>query len=882
MKGRTVYRFSRGGAEMKALLGGKGANLAEMMQIGLPVPPGFTISTKACNRYFSAERVLWPELKQEIEQELSRLEEDTGRCFGGTKPLLLSVRSGAAVSMPGMMDTILNLGLNRLTTRELAAETGDHRFALDCYRRFIQMFSNVVLGVDHQLFESVLEKAREENGVEDDAGLSETELEAVIDRFFGVVAEATGERFPHDPREQLFQAVGAVFDSWNTERALVYRRVNAIPQHLGTAVTVQAMVFGNLGCDSGTGVAFTRNPASGEKGVYGEYLLNAQGEDVVAGVRTPRPLKDLSGTLPRVYRQFMELCQLLEDHYCDMQDIEFTIEKGKLYLLQTREGKRTAAAAVKIAVDLVEEGKISTAKALQRINPAGLEQLLHPRFDPNGKINAVARGLPASPGAASGKIIFDADRARDEAGAGEKVILVRPETTPDDVHGFYGAQGILTSRGGMTSHAAVIARGAGKPCVCGCKELKIDLEARRLAVGGQGYPEGTIFSIDGTTGEVILGQPPRIKPALTPEFKKLLQWADEARRLGVRANADRPEDALRALELGAEGIGLCRTEHMFMEKERLPLVRQMILAGSAGERERALRGLLPLQINDFKGMLSAMAGYPVTIRLLDPPLHEFLPNRETLLIEVDRLRREENGGEQLKEKEILLQKVNDLLELNPMLGLRGCRLGLLYPEICRMQAEAVITAALELMQEGFSPEQIKLELMIPLVSHAAEMKRIAGEITAVAEELLSRSGRRLSYLVGTMIELPRACLLAGELAEDAEFFSFGTNDLTQTTLGFSRDDAERSFLPVYVREGILKENPFIELDREGVGRLLAEATAQGRRVRPALKLGVCGEHGGNPASIEFFEKTGLDYVSCSPYRVPVARLAAAQAALKGK
>ena len=882
MNGPMVYRFSQGGAEKRDLLGGKGANLAEMTQIGLPVPPGFIISTEACKRYFSAHQVLWPELKKEIEQELSQLEQETGKRFGGKNPLLLSVRSGAAVSMPGMMDTVLNLGLNRHTMKELAAETGDYRFALDCYRRFIQMFGAVVLGLDHQLFESILEKAREESGLEDDAGLSEAALEAIIERFFEAVAQATGETFPLDPREQLFLTVEAVFNSWNTERALVYRRVNKIPQHLGTAVTVQAMVFGNLSGDSGTGVAFTRNPASGEKGVFGEYLLNAQGEDVVAGMRTPRPLEELSRILPQVYRQFTELCEQLEEHYRDMQDIEFTIEKSKLYLLQTRTGKRTAAAAVKIAVDLVEEGRIDKEEALLRIQPEGLEQLLHPRFDRNSGVSVLARGLPASPGAASGKIIFDADRAQEAAGAGEKVILVRPETTPDDIHGFYAARGILTSRGGMTSHAAVIARGAGKPCVCGCKALKIDREGRRLEVEGQSYPEGTVFSIDGTTGEVILGQPCQIEPAFTPEFKKLLQWADQARRLGVRVNADRPEDARRALQLGAEGIGLCRTEHMFMEKERLPLVQQMILAGSAAERRGALEELLPLQKSDFKALLGAMAGYPVTIRLLDPPLHEFLPDREALLIEVDRLRREAGDREELKPKEELLQKVNDLVELNPMLGLRGCRLGLLYPEIYRMQVEAVITAALELVQEGLSPEQLELELMIPLVSHAGEIKRLAGEVAAAVEELLSRAERRLPYLVGTMIELPRACLLAGRLAEDAEFFSFGTNDLTQTTLGFSRDDVERSFLPHYIQEGILKVNPFIELDREGVGRLLTEAIAQGRRVRPELKLGVCGEHGGDPSSIEFFEKAGLDYVSCSPFRVPIARLAAAQAAVREK
>ncbi len=880
MSERMVYRFSQGSAEMKSLLGGKGANLAEMTRIGLPVPPGFIITTEACNRYFAAGRLIWPELKEEIRSELAWLEELTGRRFGGERPLLLSVRSGAVVSMPGMMDTVLNLGLNRQTMEKLADETADRRFALDCYRRFIQMFSDVVLGIDLQRFESILAEARQKRGVENDAGLNEADLEEVIDRFSKTVREVTGKEFPTAPEEQLFLAIEAVFNSWNTPRAVVYRQINKIPDHLGTAVNVQAMVFGNLGADSGTGVAFTRNPANGEKKIYGEYLLNAQGEDVVAGIRTPQPLEGLSKTMPRVYQQFIELCHRLEDHYRDMQDIEFTIEKGKLYLLQTRAGKRTAAAAVKIAVDLVKEGKISKKEALQQVDPAQLDQLLHPRFDPDAELNVIARGLPASPGAASGKIVFDADKAQEKAQDGEKVLLVRPETTPDDIHGIYAAEGVLTSRGGMTSHAAVVARGAGKPCVCGCEAVKIDLEGRLLMVGEESYPEGTLFSIDGATGEVILGQAPLIDPQPTPEFRELLDWADQTRRLGVRANADTPRDARRALELGAEGIGLCRTEHMFMEKERLPLVRQMILASDTAERKEALDKLLPVQKEDFKGIFREMAGYPVTIRLLDPPLHEFLPDREELLIEVDRLRREGGDRELLQQKEALLQKVRALAELNPMLGQRGCRLGLLYPEIYRMQVQAVISAALELLEEGFLPEQIKPEIMIPLVGHTAEMTRIADEVTAVTEALMNESGRRLSYLIGTMIELPRACLLAGELAETAEFFSFGTNDLTQTTFGFSRDDAEGKFLPFYLNEGILKVNPFMEIDRDGVGRLVNEAVTQGRRTRPGLKLGVCGEHGGDPASIEFFHETGLDYVSCSPFRVPIARLAAARAALQ--
>lgn len=880
MSEQMVFRFSQGSAEMRSLLGGKGANLAEMTRIGLPVPPGFVITTDACNSYFAAGRSIWPELKQEVLGELERLEELTGRRFGGEKPLLISVRSGAVMSMPGMMDTILNLGLNAQTTAHLASEAADSRFALDCHRRFIQMFSDVVLKVDHDLFEEILAGARQKRGVKDDAGLDEAELKEVIALFLDTVRRASGKEFPADPREQLFLAIEAVFDSWNTPRAIVYRKANKIPHHLGTAVNVQAMVFGNLGDDSGTGVAFTRNPATGEARVFGEYLLNAQGEDVVAGIRTPRPLEELKVDMPDIYRQFIDVCATLESHYRDMQDIEFTIEQGKLYLLQTRSGKRTAAAAVKIAVDLVKEGVLGREEALQRVDPAELDQLLHPRFDPGAALDVIACGLPASPGAASGKIIFDADKAQETAEAGEKVLLVRPETTPDDIHGIYAARGVLTSRGGMTSHAAVVARGAGKPCVCGCEALKIDLESRRMVVDETAYPEGTVFSIDGASGKVILGRAPLIDPQPTPEFRELLSWADETRRLRVRANADTPGDARRALELGAEGIGLCRTEHMFMEKERLPLVRRMILAGGDAERKEALEQLLPVQKEDFKGILREMAGYPVTIRLLDPPLHEFLPNREELLLEVDRLRREGGGGPQLQQKEELLQKVNSLAELNPMLGHRGCRLGLVYPDIYRMQVQAIILAALELLEEGLPPEQVKLEIMIPLVGHAGEMERMKSVVAAAALELLDKSGRKLPYLTGTMIELPRACLVADELAGSAEFFSFGTNDLTQTAFGFSRDDAEGKFLPFYLQEGILKANPFAELDREGVGQLVKEAVARGRRTRPDIKLGVCGEHGGDPASIEFFHQAGLDYVSCSPFRVPIARLAAARAALK--
>ncbi len=744
------------------------------------------------------------------------------------------------------------------------------------------MFSDVVMQVDHNLFEEILAEARQNRGVSNDAGLNVRDLGEVITRFLAAFRQSTGKEFPTDPREQLFLAIEAVFSSWNTPRAITYRRINKIPDHLGTAVNVQAMVFGNLGGDSGTGVAFTRNPATGEARIYGEYLLNAQGEDVVAGIRTPRPLAELSREMPEIYRQFAGLCSRLESHYRDMQDIEFTIEQGKLFLLQTRSGKRTAAAAVKVAVDLVKEGMLSKAEALQRVDPAGLEQLLHPRFDPGASLDVIACGLPASPGAASGKVIFDADRAQEAAEKGEKVILVRPETTPDDIHGIYAAEGVLTSRGGMTSHAAVVARGAGKPCVCGCEALKIDLKNRRVMIGAEIYPEETTLSIDGASGEVILGQAPLIDPQPTPEFTELLTWADEIRRLRVRANADNPADARRALELGAEGIGLCRTEHMFMEKERLPLVRRMILAADAAERQEALELLLPVQKEDFKGIFREMAGRPVTIRLLDPPLHEFLPNREELLLEADRLRREEADAELLRQKETLLQKVNSLAELNPMLGHRGCRLGLVFPEIYRMQVQAIILAALELIDEGLSPQKIMLEIMIPLVGHVAEMSLMKSTVEEAAKTVLDERGRSIPFLTGTMIELPRACLVADELAEIAQFFSFGTNDLTQTTFGFSRDDAEGKFLPFYLQKGILKVNPFMEVDREGVGRLVLEAISRGRRARPEIKLGVCGEHGGDPASIEFFHEAGLDYVSCSPYRVPIARLAAARASLNSK
>lgn len=874
-----VYPFEEGNMSMKSLLGGKGAGLAEMASIGLPVPPGFTVTTEACNMYLKEHKNLWSELKEEILENLSLLEEKTGKRFGEKPPLLISVRSGAVISMPGMMDTILNLGLNPTTVEYLADQAGDRRFALDCYRRFIQMFADVVLKVGSHHFENVLTAARKEKKVHSDAELEETDLEKIAERFLKIVRKETGRDFPLDPQEQLFLAVEAVFKSWNTDRAVVYRQANRIPDNLGTAVNVQAMVYGNLGNDSGTGVAFTRNPSTGEPLIYGEYLLNAQGEDVVAGIRTPRDLSDLDKDMPEVYKQFLEACQKLEKHYLDMQDIEFTIEQGKLYMLQTRTGKRTAAAAVRVAVDMVREGLIDRPRALQRIEPDQLDQLLHWRIDPDVKKNVITKGLPASPGAASGKVVFDADRAQEMAQEGEKILLVRPETTPDDIHGIIAAQGILTSRGGMTSHAAVVARGMGKPCVSGCEDLRIDLSKGRFYVKGEEYQEGIILSIDGGTGQVILGDVPLIEPQFSDEFHQLLGWADDFKKLKVRANADNPEDARRAVELGAQGIGLCRTEHMFMAADRVPLVQKMILASNLEERERALADLLPLQQGDFKGIFKEMAGLPVTIRLLDPPLHEFLPDREELLVEVDRLQREGGDAKLLQEKENLLQKVNSLTEFNPMLGHRGCRLGLVYPEIYRMQVRAIFLAVFELLEEGIPAADLQPEIMIPLVGHREEMELMKKLVDDTAEEIFKEKNQKITYLAGTMIELPRACMVADQLAEIASFFSFGTNDLTQTTLGYSRDDAEGKFLPFYLQKKILRANPFAEIDRDGVGQLVEMAIAKGRQSRPGLKVGVCGEHGGDPASIKFFHDTGLDYVSCSPFRLPIARLAAARVAL---
>lgn len=863
---------------MRDLLGGKGADLAEMTRIGLPVPPGLIITTEACREYVRRGQELPPGLMAQVEEKLAVVEAATGKKFGDpVNPLLLSVRSGAPVSMPGMMDTILNLGLNDVTVEGLAKAAGDERFALDCYRRFLQMFGNVVLGVEHEIFERELERLKREEGVRFDHELSPPALRRLLEAYKRVIRAHAGRDFPQEPREQLELAVRAVFNSWNNHRAIVYRRLNKIPDDLGTAVNVQTMVFGNMGADSGTGVAFTRNPSTGERELYGEYLMNAQGEDVVAGIRTPKPLRELEHELPEIYRQFGEICERLEHHYRNMQDVEFTIEKGRLYMLQTRTGKRTARAAVRIAVEMVREGLISKEEALLRVDPDQLNQLLHRRIDPTAKLEVIATGLPASPGAASGRVVFEADEAERRGKEGEKVILVRTETTPDDIHGIVPAQGVLTSRGGMTSHAAVVARGMGKPCVCGCEAIKIDYEARLFRVGDLVVKEGDLISIDGATGQVILGEVPLVEPELGEEFQTLLAWADEVKVLGVRANADTPEDAARARAFGATGIGLCRTEHMFMAPDRLPHVQQMILAATGEERDRALAALLPMQQGDFEGIFRAMAGYPVTIRLLDPPLHEFLPNAEELAVELTRLKMGGAPREEIEAKEKLLRQVRALAEFNPMLGHRGCRLGITFPEVYAMQVRAIFRAVAALVREGL---KVHPEVEIPLVMHVNELARLRQMVDELAAEVKKETGVDFAYSVGTMIEVPRACATADEIAREAYFFSFGTNDLTQTTLGFSRDDAEGKFLPKYLEEKILPANPFAVLDREGVGKLMRLAVELGRKTRPDLLVGICGEHGGEPSSIEFCHQLGLDYVSCSPFRVPIARLAAAQAALR--
>jgi len=877
---KYVYFFDEGKGDMKSILGGKGAGLAEMTRIGLPVPQGFTITTEVCVEYYKNDKKYPQGLEEQTEENLKKLERVSKKVFGDSQnPLLVSVRSGAPISMPGMMDTVLNLGLNDVTIQGIIGKTKNERFAYDSYRRFMQMFGNVVLGIEHDNFEHLLEELKKELKVKLDTEIDCEGLKILVERYKKLIKKETGEDFPQEPKAQLKMAIDAVFNSWNTKRAVTYRRINKIPDDLGTAVNVQEMVFGNMGEDSGTGVGFTRNPSTGEKEDYGEYLLNAQGEDVVAGIRTPLSLSNLKNDLPKVYEELIKIVTLLEKHYRDVQDYEFTIEKRKLYLLQTRAGKRTAQAALKIAVDMVEEGIITKEEAILRIEPNQLNQLLHRRIDPKAKVEVIAKGLPASPGAAYGKVVFTADEAEELGKEGERVILVRTETTPDDIHGMVEAQGVLTSRGGMTSHAAVVARGMGKACVAGCSVLNINIKKEIISVNDLVIKKDEFITIDGGTGEVFMGKVPTIEPKMSKEFETLLSWADKIKRLGVYANADTPEDAKKARELGAEGIGLTRTEHMFMEQDRLPIVQKMIMADTKKSRAEALEKLLPVQKGDFLGILKAMEGLPVIIRLLDPPLHEFLPSLEDTLIEVNTLKLKNADPGELAKKEKLLEIIKSLHEMNPMLGLRGCRLGLLYPEIYEMQVEAIIEAAIELTEKGI---KVKPEIMIPLVSHVNEFRPICKKARKIADEKIKSAEVKLEYKVGTMIELPRAALTADKIAEDAEFFSFGTNDLTQTTFGISRDDAEGKFLLKYVDDKILEENPFEVLDREGVGRLVEIGTNLGRKTNPDLEVGICGEHGGEPQSVEFCHSVGLNYVSCSPFRVPIARLAAAQAVIKEK
>ncbi len=867
---KWVYRFRDGNAQMRDLLGGKGANLAEMTRIGLPVPPGFTITTRACVAFLEGGRQFPEGLWDEVLEGLRDIEQQMGRRFGdASNPLLVSVRSGAKFSMPGMMDTVLNLGLNDRTVEGLAARTGDRRFAYDCYRRLLQMFGKVVLNIEPELFEDVIDEHKRALSIEHDHQIPAEHLQQIVEEFKAIVERKTGRPFPQDPYEQLRMAIVAVFDSWNNRRAVNYRIAHGIPHNLGTAVNIQAMVFGNMGPDCATGVAFTRNPSTGEKGIFGEYLTNAQGEDVVAGIRTPQPIQAMRDDplLRPAYEQLLEVADLLERHYRDMQDLEFTVEHGKLYMLQTRTGKRTGRAAVKIAVDMVREGLIEPREAVQRVSPDQVDQLLHPMIDPDWKGEPLARGLPASPGAAYGKVVFDADEAKLWAERGEPVILVRLETSPDDFHGMLAAQAVLTARGGMTSHAAVVARGIGKPAVVGCSALEIDYERQQFRVDSVVVRKGDFITIDGSTGAVMLGKIPTVAPAVGGDLQVLLGWADQFRRLGVRANADTPEDAAKARELGAEGIGLCRTEHMFFQGNRITAMREMILAQTAEERRAALAKLEPMQREDFIGIFKAMAGLPVTIRTLDPPLHEFLPRADE---EIEAVARDLGVS-----PELVRAKVEALHEANPMLGHRGCRLGITAPEITEMQARAILSAALQCAAEGI---EVHPEIMIPLVADVQELRLQRAIIDRVARELFAEAGRTIQYAVGTMIELPRAALTADEIAQEAEFFSFGTNDLTQTTFGLSRDDSGR-FLPFYIEHGIFPADPFQTLDRKGVGRLIEIARDGGRSTRPDLKLGICGEHGGDPQSVWFCHEAGLDYVSASPYRVPIARLAAAQATL---
>ncbi len=871
---KYVYSFNEGSKDMRALLGGKGANLAEMTNIGLPVPFGFTITTDVCRKYTEDGGVLAQEVIDEVWEHLAELEEVMGKKFGDNEnPLLVSVRSGAPISMPGMMDTILNLGLNDVAVEGLAKKTSNERFAYDSYRRFIQMFGDVVMEIKKSNFDEVFEGQKKKAGVEFDVELTTEDLKEVIAGYKEVVKRELGREFPQEPKDQLLEAIKAVFRSWNNDRAILYRKMYDISDSLGTAVNVQSMVFGNSGNNSGTGVAFTRNPANGENKLFGEFLVNAQGEDVVAGIRTPQPISEMAEAFPEVYSQFEKIADTLENHYKDMQDMEFTVEDRKLFMLQTRNGKRTAAAAVKVAVDLVKEGLIDKETAVMRVEPDQINQLLHPVFDADElkKATPVAKGLPASPGAATGQIVFSTEDAAAFAEEGKKVILVREETSPEDLAGMVAAQGILTARGGMTSHAAVVARGMGKCCVAGCKEITVDEANKTMTVGGKSYHEGDSISLNGTDGNVYVEAIKTLAPELSGDFGQIMEWADEARTLKVRTNADNPRDAKQAVEFGAEGIGLCRTEHMFFEDERIPKIRRMILADTVEERREALDGLLPYQKEDFKGIYKAMGERPVTIRLLDPPLHEFLPKTDEDIKQVS----EQFGIPYEK----IVNKTLELHEFNPMLGHRGCRLAVTYPEIAEMQTKAIISAALEVRaEEGLD---IVPEIMVPLVGHVNELKFVKKTIVEVADKLIAESGQNMKYMVGTMIEIPRAALTADEIAEEAEFFSFGTNDLTQMGFGFSRDDTG-AIIKEYVAQGILENDPFQSLDQSGIGKLVKMAVEGGKKTRPNIKLGICGEHGGDPASVHFCHKAGLNYVSCSPFRVPIARLAAAQAAIEEK
>ncbi|MBN7772690.1 pyruvate, phosphate dikinase [Clostridium aminobutyricum] len=872
--GKFVYSFNEGSKDMRHLLGGKGANLAEMTKIGLPVPFGFTVTTEACNRYYSEDCIIAEDTEEEIFQKLTELENVTGKSFGDvSNPLLVSVRSGAVFSMPGMMDTILNLGLNDETVEGLAKLTENDRFAYDSYRRFIQMFGDVVLEISKSKFDAIFDAKKEEKGCKFDVDLETDDLKAIIVDYKALVQSEIGRAFPQEPKEQLMEAVMAVFRSWNNERAILYRQLNNIPSDLGTAVNVQSMVFGNMGDTSGTGVAFTRNPANGEPKLFGEFLVNAQGEDVVAGIRTPQPISEMEIAFPEVYKEFVRIAELLENHYTDMQDMEFTVERNKLFMLQTRNGKRTAAAAVKIAVDMEQDGLIDKKTAVTRLEPAQIDQLLHPMFDAEElkKAQTLAKGLPASPGAATGKIYFHASDAVDAVANGEKAVLVRIETSPEDLAGMVVAEGILTARGGMTSHAAVVARGMGKCCVAGCSEIKVNEEEKTLVIGDEKFVEGDYISIDGTAGEVFKGKIKTVAPELSGDFGLIMKWADEIRTLKVRTNADNPRDAKQAVDFGAEGIGLCRTEHMFFEEERIPAVRRMIVADTEEERRAALIQLLPFQKSDFKGIYEVMEDRPVTIRLLDPPLHEFLPHTDE---EIKLL------SEQIHVPyEKLAKKVEDLHEFNPMLGHRGCRLAVTYPEIAEMQAEAIIMAAIELKKE--KNMDIVPEIMIPLVGLEKELAYVKKTVVETIEKCFEREGIRLNYLIGTMIEVPRAALTADEIAKEAEFFSFGTNDLTQMTFGFSRDDTGK-IIKEYRDKLVFEEDPFQTLDQVGVGKLVKMAVELGRATRANIKLGICGEHGGDPKTIEFCHSIGLNYVSCSPFRVPIARLAAAQAVVRSE